>query len=180
MATAPALMSIEEYLHTSYSPDVDFVDGEIQERHLGEIEHGRLQLLLGMLIGNHEAEWKVTGATEQRIRVAPGRVRICDLIMLNEGAPYEKVTATPPLVCIEILSPEDRISRAERVLADYLAMGVENIWLIDPVRQEAFTFDKNGLHTHLEGPLLVPGTPIQIDLEPLFARLNLHVRTSEN
>ncbi len=171
MATTPALMSMEEYLHTSFSPDVDFVDGEIQERHLGEYEHGRFQFLLGALIFTHEADWKVTGVTEQRIRVASGRVRICDLVMLRDGAPYERVTSTPPFVCIEILSPEDRISRAERVLADYLAMGVENIWLIDPIRQEAFTFDQQGLHTHPDGPLLVPGTSVSVDLEPLFARL---------
>ena len=28
-------VSVEEYLHTSYRPDCDYVDGEVQERNLG-------------------------------------------------------------------------------------------------------------------------------------------------
>lgn len=46
MATTATLLSIEEYLHTSYSPDVDFVDGELEERNLGAFEHARLQYVL--------------------------------------------------------------------------------------------------------------------------------------
>ncbi len=34
-------ISVEEYLHTVYRPDVEYVDGEIQERNVGEIEHSR-------------------------------------------------------------------------------------------------------------------------------------------
>ncbi len=36
MATTSALLSIDHYLRTSYHPDVDFVDGEIEERNVGE------------------------------------------------------------------------------------------------------------------------------------------------
>jgi hypothetical protein len=28
-------VSVEEYLHTSYQPDCDYVDGEVLERNLG-------------------------------------------------------------------------------------------------------------------------------------------------
>ena len=35
-AATPLPLSIEDYLHTSYSPDCDYVDGELQERNLGE------------------------------------------------------------------------------------------------------------------------------------------------
>jgi hypothetical protein len=30
------LIPVSEYLKTSYSPDCDYVDGEVQERNLGE------------------------------------------------------------------------------------------------------------------------------------------------
>ena len=33
---------MEEYLATSYRPDCDYVDGEIEERNLGEKEHSIL------------------------------------------------------------------------------------------------------------------------------------------
>ncbi len=171
MATQTALMPIEQYLHTSYSPDVDYVDGFIEERNLGEFDHARLQLLLSMLIGNNEPQWNVIGIVEQRIRVSGRRVRIADIAMLHADAPREPVTETPPFVCIEILSPEDRLSRARTVLQDYLSMGVEHIWLIDPLRRVSYIYDATGLHEH-EGPLTAANTPISIDVEALFARLD--------
>ena len=171
-ATLPTLLSIDEYLHTSYKPDADFVDGVIEERNLGEFEHARLQTLLAIYFGRYERLWQLTTVVEQRIRVAGSRVRICDLALLREGAPREKVTETPPLICIEILSPEDRIARAQRVLADYLAMGVENLWLIDPIRRSAHTFDSAGLHHADPANLFVPNTPIKLDLTEAFAALD--------
>lgn len=171
MATAAALVPIEQYLRTNYRPDADFIDGVIEERNLGEFDHARLQLLLSTLIGTREAEWGVIGVVEQRIRVAPSRIRICDIAMLRADAPREKVTQTPPLVCIEVMSPEDRLSRVEIVLRDYLAMGVEHIWFLDPVRRKSYSFDQGGLH-EVASLLAVIGTSIAVDPSQLFARLD--------
>jgi Uma2 family endonuclease len=172
MATASPLLSIEEYLRTSYKPDADYVDGEIEERNLGEFEHARLQLLIGAFFAVHEKAWNIRGVIEQRIRVSSSRVRVCDLALLRADAPREKVTTTPPLICIEILSPEDRIPRAKLVLADYLAMGVQNIWLIDPIQRKAFTFDTTGLHEADPTNLTVPTTPIHLNLTEAFAAID--------
>jgi hypothetical protein len=35
-------ISIEEYLATVHRPDRDYVDGVVEERNLGEYNHGRL------------------------------------------------------------------------------------------------------------------------------------------
>ena len=45
--TTGTLVSVEEYLNTSYSPDCDYVDGEVLERNWGEWNHSELQLALG-------------------------------------------------------------------------------------------------------------------------------------
>lgn len=172
MATAPALLSIEEYLRTSYKPDVDFVDGVIQERNLGEFEHARLQTLAAVFFATHEKDWKISTVVEQRIRVSEGGVRICDIAVLRADAPREKVTETPPLICIEVLSPEDRLSRVKPRLADYLRMGVENVWLVDPIYRSAWTFDASGLHEADPANLTVPNTPIRLDLTEAFAALD--------
>jgi len=42
META-ALISIDEYLRTSYDPDCDYVDGRVEERDLGEYDHSVFQ-----------------------------------------------------------------------------------------------------------------------------------------
>ncbi len=172
MATSPALLSIEEYLRTSYRPDADFVDGQIEERNLGEFEHATLQTAIGSFFWAKRKDWKIQPVTEQRIRVGEDKVRIADIAILRADAPREKVIRTPPLICIEILSPEDRIPRAKLVLADYFAMGVPNIWLIDPIYRSAFVFDAQGLHDADPAHLVVPGTEIRLDLTEAFAALN--------
>ena len=42
MATS-AQVAIETYLKTSYHPDRDYVDGEIEERNSDEFDHAELQ-----------------------------------------------------------------------------------------------------------------------------------------
>ncbi len=172
MATTPSLLSITEYLGTSYHPDVDFVEGEIKERNVGEYEHSKIQSLLVFLFTLNEKQWGTNALVEQRIRVNPNRARVCDLVILRKDAPRESVITTPPLLCIEILSPEDRLPRAKEVLADYLTMGVENLWLIDPLRRAAFTYNAAGLHEADPTALIIPNTPIHLDLTEAFAALD--------
>jgi Uma2 family endonuclease len=169
MATTPMLLSLDEYLRTRYEPDADYVDGEIEERNLGEFEHATFQSAIAGWFWPRRQEWAIQVVTEQRIRVSPTRVRIADIAILRTEAPREKVT--PPLICIEILSPEDRMSRAKVVLGDYVAMGVENVWLIDPLRHAAFTFDAAGLHDADPSRLGVAGTEIWLDLTEAFAAI---------
>jgi Uma2 family endonuclease len=172
MATSPTLIPLEEYLRTSYHPDADYVDGEIEERNLGEFEHATFQSAINGWFWPRRTEWAISPVTEQRIRIGSSRVRICDVAILRADAPREKVITTAPLICIEVLSPEDRLSRAKQVLNDYLNMGVENIWLIDPLRRAAYTFDAKGLHEADPTNLTVPNTEICLDLTEAFAAID--------
>ena len=172
MAATPTLLSLDEYLKTSYKPDCDYIDGEAQERHVGEYAHSKTQAELTIWFGTRQRPWAINVVTEQRILVAPGRVRICDLCLLRVDAPREDVTVTPPLLCIEIMSPEDRIQRARLVLEDYRTMGVTESWLIDPLRRVAYTFDAQGLRIVDGDRLELAGTPIHLILPDLFAALD--------
>lgn len=172
MATAQAMTAMEQYLKTAYSPDADFVDGEIEERKLGEREHARLQALISAVFVEQEVQLDVVSCTEQRVLVAGERVRICDFTLLRSDAPFETVVITPPLLCIEIMSPEDRLSHATKVLEDYRAMGVPHIWLIDPQERLAYTFGSGGLQQQEDLILRAPGTDIAFDVNTLFANLD--------
>src|ERR1700719_214234 len=119
MATTTNLISLEEYLHTIYHPDCDFVDDHIEERTLGEFDHGNLQTALAAWFFNHAKEWNIRAVVELRTRVSPTR----DVCLLRRDPPREPVTITPPLLCIEILSPEDRLPRVLKVMDDYVKMG---------------------------------------------------------
>jgi Uma2 family endonuclease len=178
MATLPkydysdALITVEEYLKTSYRPDCDFVDGRVEERNLGEFDHGLLQLSLGVLFTNNRDAWGVRAVTEVRTQVSRSRFRIPDVSVLRADAPREQIITHPPLIAIEILSPEDRLSRFQGRIDDYLAFGVENIWIIDPERRSAWTASPAGLNLVRNGELTVDGTPIRVVLSNLFAELD--------
>ena len=172
MATASTLISIEEYLRTSYRPDCDYVDGQIEERNVGERDHNRLQIVLGAWFLAHEKEWNIYVLPEQRTRVSSSRVRIPDVCLLRGDAPKEQALTTPPLLCAEILSPEDRLPRTAAIMDEYARMGVPNLWILDPKDRVAYDYATNGLLKLTTDRLTIPNTEIYVDLPALFAALD--------
>src|SRR5215467_16283846 len=118
MATR-TLISVEEYLSTSYEPDCDYVDGVIEERNLGELDHGWLQALLISYFFARRKEWGISVIPELRVQVKPTRFRVPDVCVVIGGKPGEQILTKPPFLCIESLSPEDRMSRVEQRIDDY-------------------------------------------------------------
>ncbi len=167
----PELISVREYLTTSYQPDCDYVDGRIEERNVGEYDHGYLQTLLAVLFMNNRSTWGALAVTEVRTQVSSTRFRVPDLSILRAGAPREPIIRHPQLIAIEILSPEDRLSRMQEKVDDYLEFGVENIWVIDPETRKAWTADTTGFHIVQNDELTVAGTPIRVVLSELFAEM---------
>ena len=56
---ATTQVSLDEYLRTRYRPDVDYVDGELEGRHVGEKEHSAVQAFFVKWFAAHEEEWKL-------------------------------------------------------------------------------------------------------------------------
>lgn len=153
MATATLSIPVEEYLASSYDPDCDYVDGELRERNVGERSHGRLQYKLGVLLFANEKRLRYCGLTEVRLRIAPNRVRIPDLMVVSEDAPFEKVVIAPPLLCVEILSPGDTLTSIWDRIEDYLKIGVPVCWIVDPETGSAWTATSAGLNKISDGML---------------------------
>jgi Uma2 family endonuclease len=168
MATSTRL-SLLEYLKTSYRPDREYVDGELLERNVGKWEHARLQALLASWFQSQEKSWSVKVAVEQRVQVSPTRVRIPDVMLVSRG-PQSDVILEPPLLVVEILSPDDTYTETQSRSADYLRMGVPCVWIIDPT-------SRTGRHCvgdtwTAADTLAVPGTAIWVNLSKLFADLD--------
>ncbi len=169
MATA-TLISLEEYLRTSYEVDCDYVDGVIEERNVGDRKHSTLQTVLIAYLFSRAKKWNVYVHTELRIRVSPTKVRIPDVCLIPRENPVESVPTRPPLVCIEVLSPEDRWSRVEKRIEDFLAMGVQHVWVFDPEERQVFDCTSSGRRLVTEETLEAP--PISINLPELFAEMD--------
>jgi Uma2 family endonuclease len=146
------------------------VDGELRERNVGKTDHARVQALLATWFGMHEEDWHAIVTTEQRIRASASRVRIPDVTLVRPGALDEDVLSRPPLCAIEILSPEDTWSRTFEKAQDYRRMGIENICLIDPATRSGQASTPEGWRETLEFD--IPGTPIRLNLEELFRKLD--------
>ena len=121
MATG-TLVSVEEYLNTSYDPDCDYVDGEVLERNLGEREHSELQAELIVYLATLRKKYGFHIFAEQRVQVRPTRFRIPDICVVLGKRPSTAIFVEPPFLCIEILSKEDRYSSMREKIADYLKL----------------------------------------------------------
>jgi len=164
------LVSIEEYLSSSYEPDCDYVDGVLEERNLGEYDHSNLQAALVTYLRNRARLWNVRVVVELRIRVSATRVRVPDVCVILRERQIEQAPSKPPLVCVEVLSPEDRWPRVEKRIADFLAMGVGRVWVFDPKKGEVFEYTRSGRRKVVEDLLEAP--PVSIRISELMAELD--------
>jgi Uma2 family endonuclease len=171
MSTA-TLISVEEYLATSYRPDRELINGQFLERNLGEYDHSRLQAVLAGWLLSKEREWKIRVVVEQRVQVKPDRFRIPDVSVISRDQRLEPIFTHPPLLCIEVLSKDDTLRSIEDRVDDYLEFGVPNIWILDPVKLRAYVCTRGSFVEPADGLLSIPGSPIQIQLKDLFADLD--------
>lgn len=125
-------ISVEEYLRGEYEPDAEYVDGEIEERSVGQFDHASWQQAILLWFWRHGTEWNVLVRPELRLQISPTRFRIPDVTVLARERPIEQVITHPPLAVFEVLSPEDTIRRMARKFADYAGFGIPEIWLVDP------------------------------------------------
>ncbi len=166
------LISLDEYLRTSFRPDCDFIDGEVQERNLGERNHSTLQAALVVVFHQNRNTWNVLPLPEQRVQISDTRFRVPDVCIVRKEDPRDQIVQTTPLICIEILSPEDTLSRLQERVDDYVAFGVPNIWVIDPSTRHAYVAGRVGFIEVDSGAFEVPGTPIRVSISDLFADLD--------
>jgi Uma2 family endonuclease len=171
LATA-ALVSIEEYLHSMYHPDVDYVDGVLEVRNLGENQHSDLQGELITLFRNRRHEWKVKTYPEHRVQVSARRYRIPDVCVMAASWVKTPIIHEAPLLCIEVLSSEDTLKRQAARCQDYFAMGVPEVWIIDPQSRKAYILRGETITEHREELLQLQGTLIEVSLSKLFSVLD--------
>jgi len=166
-----ALVSLEEYLHTDYSPDIDYVDGELVERNVGEFDHADLQSEIVHYFRSLRRKLKITAVVEQRVQVSATRFRIPDVCVVLQERPTEQIFRTPPFIAIEILSPDDRASVLQKKIRDYLAFGVAYVWVIDPRERTAIVHTRAGSQQSQDLILRTENPEIILPLPEIFSAL---------
>jgi Uma2 family endonuclease len=155
---------LSEYLNTSYRPDCDYLEGELLERNVGEWDHARLQGLLYGYLLSREKQLGILVVPEQRVQVNARRFRVPDITVMAGSRPSGGIITEPPFLCIEILSPSDRVVEMQDRIRDYLDFGVRYVWLIDPVTRLTFVHTPDGVQEVKSGVLSTKNPDISVSL----------------
>ena len=147
----PIYVPIEEYLRSDYEPDAEYVDGEIEERPMGQYSHAAWQQALQLWFVSHAREWNIRVMPEYRVKVAATRYRVPDVTVWDRAQPIEEILTYPPIAVFEVLSPEDKVPRMLKKLGDYGTMGVRTIVVINP--------ETDTVYRYLDGVLMPSEEP---------------------
>jgi Uma2 family endonuclease len=171
MATI-TIVPVEEYLRTTYEPDMEYVDGQLVERQVGEWRHSLLQSALAALLRGR-AQGRFVAFTEQRMQISanPRRYRIPDVCVVALPYAPEPVLTRPPHLVIEIVSPDDSFADVLGKVAEYLKAGVPHIWMPNPYKRTLHVADQDGIRVCQD---LIAETALvgRIDFGELFAELD--------
>jgi Uma2 family endonuclease len=169
METHRTLVSVEEYLNTSFDDgDREYVDGVIVKRNLGEKAHSKAQRKLVIFFGGLERTLQTYCFPEQRVQVTGTRFRVPDVCVYIGEEPEEEIFRTPPFLVVEILSKDDRASDLQEKIDDYLAFGVAFVWVIDPRRRAGIVHTAEGSWEVRDGVLTTRDPNIELRLDVLF------------
>jgi Uma2 family endonuclease len=162
---AQTAIGVENYLGTSF-PDLDreYKDGAILERSLPDYLHGKIQLLLGAFFLALRQSHAIYPSVETRMRLRPGLIYIPDVAVFCPEEPAG-LPDKPPLVVIEVLSLDDRLSDVRAKLGEYRAWGVQNVWLVDPHAQRFYVCDSRLREVET---LTIEGMGIELTKKALF------------
>src|SRR3954454_6907189 len=116
LAAPPPLMTVEEFTARYANVPAELVKGVVKEYPMAGLNHGKICLLIGRLIGNH-VEAQDLGhvmSNDSWVRTGPDTVRGGDVLFhsyerLPKGAPVpDGMHSLAPDLVIEVKSPTDR------------------------------------------------------------------------
>lgn len=169
MASGTALVSEQEYLSTTYKPACDYIDGVLHPKNMPTWKHGLIQGSLMMLINQGFRQF--LAASEVTVKIRTGKYFVPDLIVQRRDRIQDPYPSEPVHLCVEILSPEDRISETFAKCEEYHAWGVETTWVIDPETRRAWEFRKDQRPSEISQTGALTADGISISMAELFSVL---------
>jgi Uma2 family endonuclease len=164
MATK-ALITSEQYLAAHFEREPELVHGELMERPLPTFPHGDTQLELGSRLRAMAGSHGLFSGVEVRVRMADDLYRIPDIAVWEGPDPPQPIPLDPPLLVVEIISPDDRVHDIFQKLEEYRLWGVREIWLVEPELKK-FCVYQEGLR--IVRKLELPEYGFAITAEELF------------
>jgi Uma2 family endonuclease len=137
-------VTLDGYLSTMYRPDCEYVDGMLLERNLGDYDHSSMQTALIGYFGGRQEAWNIRVLNSLRTQVSKTRIRVPDCSVFLLPARRDPIALSPAFICIEVLSQADAMEEMQERIDDYVAFGVQNIWVINPRTRRVFAYTADG------------------------------------
>ncbi len=181
-AESSAKLSLEDWYALPEDEPGELVDGWLVEEEMPDYVHELLVVLLARILGN----WVfplggVMGGSDAKLAIGPRSGRKPDLTVYLPGSPFPPrrgVIRQPPDIAVEVVSPQARDGRRDRVekVNEYAAFGIRYYWLVDPELRsfEILELGKTGHYTHVLGATggklgAIPGCEgLELDLDSLW------------
>ena len=171
---ATTLTSLEEYLHTSYEPDMEYLDGVLVGRNVGTPLHSFLQLIVAAFLAQFRKTHNILPMTECRLRMgtATRRYRIPDVTVLRTPHTKGKVAVDVPVIVVEIKSPDDNFDEVIDKCLEYSDLGIPYILVFDPDHRRMYRFASGSLTITKSVDVALPTGSFEIVADSLFAELD--------
>jgi Uma2 family endonuclease len=169
---ATTLVPLEEYLRTEYDPDVDYVEGVLEERHPAERSHGQVQGEVYAYFYERKRDSRLHPFIEQRIRLSSSVIRVPDVCLVRGAVPQEEIFTQPPLVAIEVLSEYDRMGWMLNRIGEFLRFGVRYVWVVDPELRRAWVYTPEGATEAKDLVLRLDDPQVELPLKEIFAAID--------
>ncbi|MGA2881248.1 MAG: Uma2 family endonuclease [Bryobacteraceae bacterium] len=161
--SAATTVSVEDYLHRTEKPYCEYIDGILYPKALPTMLHARVQFLLQVLLDRQGVE----ALAEVHVRLSPTKYLIPDVIAAPEiQSPYP---TEPVLLCVEILSPEDRVGAMLAKCEEYHAWGVPFCWVIDPEKQTGWQYNAGSEPERVDRSGTLAAGDLRVPLDELFS-----------
>jgi Uma2 family endonuclease len=127
--------------------------------------HGKTQALLLAFFAATRETLPFHPCGQTTMELGEGRYLAPDVAVFYPQEPVKRIPDSPPLIVVEILSPEDTRAALDEQLAAYRAWGVKNIFVVDPDTRSLYRYDPGFTEV---GTLTVPELGIVVTPEEIF------------
>ena len=156
-----------EYLAYRGKPNCEYLDGVMVPKAWGTYKHGSVQGRVGGLLKEKAAGFTV--ASELSVRLREGKWFVPDVAVQRREAIQDPYPELPIYLCVEILSPGEKVGAMLAKGEAYHDWGVPYFWLVDPEARTAWSYAKGEHPKEVFGGGKLTAGEISIPMDEIFS-----------
>ena len=173
----PNLMTAAELCELGEDRPGELIAGEFIPMSPAGGRHGKYAIQIGRIVGDYVEDHglgEIFGAeTGFIVSRTPDTVRAPDFAFIAKDRvllidEFDEFVSIPPDLAVEIVSPNDRWTKIEEKVRDFLRAGVRLVWVVNPKTKTIHVYQSFSevsvltMDDHLEGGEVLPGFRVAV------------------